>query len=197
MTLLCVHNMPSQCIMALLCVHNMPSQCIMALLCVHNIPSQCILALLCVQNMPSQCIMVLLWASFIMFTTPIYDNAVSPVNSLNLLIKHWNQHQINIVAWPKTRTSSWWSSVRIMWIVFDRDISLVLHTREISLHKNNSHDLHRVITHSHVLVIICMIPWVIRSLICIIDIGNWLLVVECGQYLIRNGSQHIFGSDWT
>ncbi len=41
-----------------------------------------------------------------------------------------------------------------MWIVFGRDISLVQRTREISLHKNNSHDLHRVITHSLVLVIV-------------------------------------------
>ncbi len=39
-------------------------------------------------------------------------------------------------------------------IVFGRDISLVLRTHETSLHKNNSHDLHRVITHSLVLVII-------------------------------------------
>ncbi len=36
---------------------------------------------------------------------------------------------------------------------FGMDISLVLQTREISLLKNNSHDLHRVITHSLVLVI--------------------------------------------
>ncbi len=41
-----------------------------------------------------------------------------------------------------------------MFIVFGRDISLILRTREISLHKNNSHDLHRMITHSLVLVII-------------------------------------------
>ncbi len=41
-----------------------------------------------------------------------------------------------------------------MFIVFDRDISLFLRTREISLPKNNSHDLHRVITHSLVLAII-------------------------------------------
>ncbi len=34
------------------------------------------------------------------------------------------------------------------------DIALVLWTLEISLHKSNSHDLHRVITHSLVLVII-------------------------------------------
>ncbi len=44
--------------------------------------------------------------------------------------------------------------MEIMFIVFGRDISLVLLTRQISLHKNNSHDLHRVITHSLVLVII-------------------------------------------
>ncbi len=42
-----------------------------------------------------------------------------------------------------------------MFIVFGRDISQVLWTREISLCKNNSHDLHRVITHSLVLVILC------------------------------------------
>ncbi len=42
-----------------------------------------------------------------------------------------------------------------MFIVFGRDISLVLWTREISLLKNNSHDLHWVITHSLVLVILC------------------------------------------
>ncbi len=41
-----------------------------------------------------------------------------------------------------------------MFIVFGSDISLVLQTREISLLKNNSHDLHRVITHSLVLVIL-------------------------------------------
>ncbi len=40
-----------------------------------------------------------------------------------------------------------------MFIVFGRDISLILWTLAISLHKNNSHDLHRVITHSFVLVI--------------------------------------------
>ncbi len=55
-------------------------------------------------------------------TTPIYDIAISLVNSLNLLIKHWNQHLINIVAWHKTRTGLWWSSVEVMFIVFDRDI---------------------------------------------------------------------------
>ncbi len=32
--------------------------------------------------------------------------------------------------------------VEIIFIVFGRDISLILHIREISLHKNNSHDLH-------------------------------------------------------
>ncbi len=37
-------------------------------------------------------------------------------------------------------------------IVFGRDVSLVLRTHEISLCKNNSHDLHRVITHSLVLI---------------------------------------------
>ncbi len=47
-----------------------------------------------------------------------------------------------------------------MFIVFGRDISLIMQTREISLRKNNSHDLHRVITHSLVLVIL-----VIRSII--------------------------------
>ncbi len=41
-----------------------------------------------------------------------------------------------------------------MWIVFCRDISLVLQTREISLRKNNSHDLHRVIRHSLVPVVV-------------------------------------------
>ncbi len=39
-----------------------------------------------------------------------------------------------------------------MFIVFGRDISLILQTHEISLHKNNSHDLHIVITHSLVFV---------------------------------------------
>ncbi len=37
---------------------------------------------------------------------------------------------------------------------FGMDISLILRTREISLHKKNSHDLHRVLTHSLVLVIL-------------------------------------------
>ncbi len=41
-----------------------------------------------------------------------------------------------------------------MFIVFGRDISRVRRMSEISLHKNNSYDLHRVITHSLVLVII-------------------------------------------
>ncbi len=41
-----------------------------------------------------------------------------------------------------------------MFIVFGRGISLVLWTREISISKKNSHNLHRVITHSLVLVII-------------------------------------------
>ncbi len=36
----------------------------------------------------------------------------------------------------------------------DKHILLILQTHEISLHKNNSHDLHRVITHSLVLVIL-------------------------------------------
>ncbi len=40
--------------------------------------------------------------------------------------KHWHQHQINII---KTRISYCWSSVDIMFIVFDRDISLVLRTQ--------------------------------------------------------------------
>ncbi len=35
-----------------------------------------------------------------------------------------------------------------------RKSGIVPWTREISLHKNNSHDLHRVITHSLVLVIV-------------------------------------------
>ncbi len=38
----------------------------------------------------------------------------------------------------------------VMFIVFGRNISQV-----ISLHKNNSHDLEIVITHSPVLVILC------------------------------------------
>ncbi len=45
--------------------------------------------------------------------------------------------------------------VEMMFIVFGMDISLVLWTHEISLHKNNSHDLHIVISHSLVLVIVC------------------------------------------
>ncbi len=44
-----------------------------------------------------------------------------------------------------------------MFIVFDRDISHVLQTREISLHKNNSDFPYRVITHSLVLVILLYI----------------------------------------
>ncbi len=43
--------------------------------------------------------------------------------------------------------------MEIMFIVFGRDISLVLRIHEISLCKINLHDLHRVITHSLVLVI--------------------------------------------
>ncbi len=57
-----------------------------------------------------------------------------------------------------------------MFIVFDSDISLILRTREISLHKNNSHDLHRVITHALVLVILFMIDCSLQSL----DIVNTL-----------------------
>ncbi len=49
-----------------------------------------------------------------------------------------------------------------MFIVFGRDISLVLQTREISLRKNNSHDLHRVITLSLVLVIWYIAMFVVR-----------------------------------
>ncbi len=41
-----------------------------------------------------------------------------------------------------------------MFIVFGRDISLILQTHEISPHKNNSHDLHTMITQSLVLVIL-------------------------------------------
>ncbi len=44
--------------------------------------------------------------------------------------------------------------MEIMFVVFGRDISLILRTLEISLLKNNSNDLHRVITHSLVLVIL-------------------------------------------
>ncbi len=40
--------------------------------------------------------------------------------------------------------------------MFSRDILLILRTHEISLHENNSYDLHIVITHSHVHVILCM-----------------------------------------
>ncbi len=46
-----------------------------------------------------------------------------------------------------------------MFIVFGRDISLILQTREISLCKNNSHDLHRVITHSLVHVYTLLYVW--------------------------------------
>ncbi len=41
-----------------------------------------------------------------------------------------------------------------MFIVFGRDISLLLWTLEIFLRKNNSRDLHRVIIYSLVLVIV-------------------------------------------
>ncbi len=47
--------------------------------------------------------------------------------------------------------------MEIMFTVFGRDISLVLQTREISLSKNNKHDIHIVITHLLVLVIIFLI----------------------------------------
>ncbi len=36
---------------------------------------------------------------------------------------------------------------------FDRDISLILQTREICLHKNNEYGLHKVVIYSLVLVI--------------------------------------------
>ncbi len=52
-----------------------------------------------------------------------------------------------------------------MFIVVGRDISLVLLTHEIFLCKNNSHDLHRVITHSLVLVIIWNIEVVCTGVI--------------------------------
>ncbi len=42
-----------------------------------------------------------------------------------------------------------------MFIVFGRDVSLILQTHEISLHKNDSHNVHIVFTHSLVLVIGC------------------------------------------
>ncbi len=45
-----------------------------------------------------------------------------------------------------------------MSIVFYRDISLILRTCEISLYKNNSHDLHIVITHSLVPAMVIG-PW--------------------------------------
>ncbi len=53
-----------------------------------------------------------------------------------------------------------------MFIVFGRDISLVLWTSEISLLKNNSHDLHRVITHSLVLVILYWMTYTVLSTGC-------------------------------
>ncbi len=55
-----------------------------------------------------------------------------------------------------SRHYSWVSDhyAEIMFIVFGRDISFFLQTREISLHKNNSHDLHIVITHRLVLGIV-------------------------------------------
>ncbi len=49
--------------------------------------------------------------------------------------------------------------MEIMFIVFGRDISRVHMTSEISLCKNNSHDLHRVITHLLVLVIVLRIEY--------------------------------------
>ncbi len=52
-----------------------------------------------------------------------------------------------------------------MFIVFGRDTSLILWTREISLRKNNSHDLHRVITHSLVLVIIPCDVYIISAIV--------------------------------
>ncbi len=63
--------------------------------------------------------------------------------------------------------------VQIMFIVFSRDISLILRTREISLHKKNSHDLYIVITHSLVLVIaLCMV-------MLIIDLGRFHCIPLC------------------
>ncbi len=43
-----------------------------------------------------------------------------------------------------------------MFIMFGRVISLIRQTLQISLHKNNSHDLHIVITHTFVLAIISL-----------------------------------------
>ncbi len=47
------------------------------------------------------------------------------------------------VPWLIITSRSWWSSVEIMFIVFGRDISPVLQTREIFLHKTNPDDLQR------------------------------------------------------
>ncbi len=51
-----------------------------------------------------------------------------------------------------------------------------LWTREISLHKNNLHDLHRVITHSLVLVI----------LLCISSTRKIVVIIQsyCGMYAV-------------
>ncbi len=66
-----------------------------------------------------------------------------------------------------------------MFIVFGRDISLILRTHEISLLKNNSHDLHRVITHSLVLVILCC------NMACVHVISISLMVAICIKGVYR------------
>ncbi len=63
-----------------------------------------------------------------------------------------------------------------MFIVFGRDISLVLRTSEISLLKNNSHDLHRVITHSFVLVIVSL-SYLIWSLSTYFQIPVMIMII--------------------
>ncbi len=81
-----------------------------------------------------------------------------------------------------------------MFIVFGGDISLVLLTLEISLCKNNSHDLHRVITHSLVLVIISgmlqltvmisfvipgMLPWTVMVFRVIPGMLQLTVMISC------------------
>ncbi len=62
-----------------------------------------------------------------------------------------------------------------MFIVFGGHCQPLLRTREISLHKNNSHDLHRVITHSLDLVIL------FRIMACF----------ECDLHTLISGGDHV------
>ncbi len=103
--------------------------------------SQCVMMLLETSVMTSQLAMTLLCEPILLcITMPDYDFAISQIFNSSVVL-HKNKNNFS------------WSSVKIMWIVFVKDISLILQTHEISLDKNNSHNLHRVITHSLVLVI--------------------------------------------